>query len=221
MKFDPSSARQLYLQMETDELVRIAFLEEAYVDDAKLLAKEELALRGFDEHDTQEIDRVRLETQQQRIDLEELQLRGLETEEGISSWRQTARLWVAPYRVGLTLLALGLAGLFALNSVFSWGVFEIGRRRSEGIGLLVMLVWVRFIAPTRKGLRDRRNSLDANRKGESARHVLQRTVTQILVHAAIRGSEAGKLPVTTGRKVHEALICRSSGFWATSSQSGC
>jgi len=104
---------------------------------------------------------------QQRIKLEELQLRGLETEQGIPSWRQTVRLWAAPYRVGLTSLALGLVGLFSLNSVFSWGVFEIGGRRSEGMGVLVMLIWLAFIAPTRKVFRDRRNSLDASRKGES------------------------------------------------------
>jgi hypothetical protein len=168
MKFDPSSARQLFAQKETDELVRIAFLEEAFIDDAKSLAKEELALRGFDEGDTREIDRVRLETEQQRIKLEELQLRGLETEEGIPSWRQTVRLWAAPYRVGLTSLALGLAAFFSLNSVFSWGVFEIGGRRSGGIGLLVMLIWLLFLAPTRKEFIDRRKSLDASRKGESA-----------------------------------------------------
>jgi hypothetical protein len=168
MKFDPSSARPLFAQKETDELVRIAFLEEAYIDDAKSLAKEELALRGFDEGDTHEIERVRLETEQQQIKLEELQLGGLETEEGIPSWRQTVRLWAAPYRIGLTSLALGLVVFFLLNSVFSWGVFEIGGRRPQGIGLLVMLIWLFFIAPTRKEFRDRRNSLDASRKGESA-----------------------------------------------------
>ena len=166
MKFDASSARQLFARKETDELVRIAFLEEAYVDDAKSLAKEELALRGFDAGNTDEIDRVRLETEQQRIKLEELQLRGLETEKGIPSWRQAVRLRAAPHRVGLTSLALGLAGFFSLNSVFSWGVFEIGGRRSAGIGVLVMLIWLAFIAPTRKEFRDRRNSLDAGRKGE-------------------------------------------------------
>jgi hypothetical protein len=168
MKFDPSSARPLYAQKETDELVRIAFLEEAYTDDAKSLAKEELALRGFDEGNTHEIERVRLETEQQRIKLEELQLGGLETEEGIPSWRQTVRLWAAPYRVWLTSLALGLGAFFLLNSVFNWGVFEIGGRRSKGMGLLVMLIWLFFIAPTRKEFRDRRNSLDASRKRESA-----------------------------------------------------
>lgn len=167
MKFDTSSARQLFAQKETDELVRIAFLDEAYIDDAKSLAKEELALRGFDEGDTHEIDRVRLETEQQRIELEELQLRGLETEEGIPSWRQTVRLRAAPYRVGLSWLALGLAAFFWLNSFYSWGVFEIGGRRSEGIGLLVMLIWLLIIAPTRKEFIDRRKSLDASRKGES------------------------------------------------------
>ncbi|HEX3950071.1 MAG TPA: hypothetical protein VHW95_09500 [Steroidobacteraceae bacterium] len=167
MKFDASSAKQLFAQKETDELVRIAFLEEAYVDDAKSLAKEELALRSFDAGNTHEIDRVRLETEQQRIKLEELQLRGLEAEEAIPSWRQTVRRWAAPYRVGLTSLALVLAGFFWLNSVFSWGVFAIGGRRSGGIGVLVMLTWFAFIAPTRREFRDRRNSLDASRKGES------------------------------------------------------
>jgi hypothetical protein len=168
MKFDPSSARPLFAQKETDELVRIAFLEEAYTDDAKSLAKEELALRGFDEGDTNEIERVRLETEQERIKLEELQLAGLETEERIPSWRQTVRLWAAPYRIGLTSLALALAAFFLLNSFFSWGAFGIGGRRSQGIGLLVMLIWFSFIAPTRKEFKDRRNSLDASRKGESA-----------------------------------------------------
>ena len=168
MKFDASSARQLFAQKETDELVRIAFLEEAYIDDAKSLAKEELALRGFDEGDTHEIDRVRLETEQQRIELEELQLRGLETEEGIPSWRQTVRLRAAPYRVGLSWLALGLAAFFSLNSFYSWGVFEMAGRRSQGIGLLVMLIWFLFVAPTRKEFIDRRKSLDASRKEESA-----------------------------------------------------
>jgi hypothetical protein len=134
----------------------------------KSLAKEELALRGFDEGDRDEIERVRLETEQQRIKLEELQLGGLESEEGIPSWRQTVRLWAAPYRIGLTSLALGLVAFFLLNSVFSWGVFDIAGRRSREIGLLVMLIWLFFIARTRKEFRDRRNSLDDSRKVKSA-----------------------------------------------------
>jgi hypothetical protein len=47
MHFDPKSAKETYSELPTDELVRIAFLDNGYVLEAKKLAEDELARRKF------------------------------------------------------------------------------------------------------------------------------------------------------------------------------
>ena len=45
MKFDRQSAVPIFARKESDELIQIAFLEESYVEEAKELARQELAKR--------------------------------------------------------------------------------------------------------------------------------------------------------------------------------
>lgn len=166
MQFDPTSAKHVYAEKESDELIRIAFLEDAYVEGAKALAKEELAKRGFNSVGREEIERVRHEIELRRQAQEELQMQGLETEEEIPSWRQSVRLRIAPYRVVLSFVAIGLSGLFWLNSILGWGILGVGERQSRGIALLPVLLWLVFVAPTRREFRE--HSADAERSRKAA-----------------------------------------------------
>jgi hypothetical protein len=162
MQFDPESAKFLYAQMESDELVRIAFLEVEYVDEARKLAKAELAQRGLGEVDDSTISRVRAELERQRTDELDGQLRGLESEDEIPSWRQSIRSKLAPHRDVLSWLAIALAVLFFLNSVFDWGVFALDGRKSKAIALAVLFLWVVFIAPTRREFKERLHARNEN-----------------------------------------------------------
>jgi hypothetical protein len=59
MEFDPQVAASRYAEMETDELVNIAFLDPNYLAEAKLLAKSELSRRGTTRIDDQFLNGVR------------------------------------------------------------------------------------------------------------------------------------------------------------------
>ncbi len=163
MNFDPEYAKILYAQKETDELVRIAFLEGEYLEEAKRLANDELVLRGQSVVGTNTIERVRAEMERQQVEKLEEQLQGLESEEDMPSWRRAIRSWLAPHRDILSWLAFALAALCFLNSTLDWGLFALGGRKSEGIALLVLLLWLVFVAPSRREFKERLYAKNANR----------------------------------------------------------
>jgi len=164
MKFDSESARPIYAKKESDELVCIAFLDEDFVEEAKKLAKEELARRGLGKMSHDMIERVRTEVAQQRIANIEGRLQGFEIEEEMPSWRQAIRLRLAPYRSLLSLLAITLAGLIELDSTFNWGLLRIDGRRSDRIALLVMVICFVFVFPSRKEFMAKHYTKEGKRK---------------------------------------------------------
>lgn len=164
MQFDPTAAKYAYAEKETDDLIRIAYSEEEYVDQAKQLARDELARRGFGRIDSEDIDRVRHTIEIWRREDQERDLRGLETDEEIPAWRQKIRSRLAPLRTALSVLALGVFCFFLINSLLGWNVFELGDRKSRAVALLVFLLWLVFVAPTRQEFRDRLNAAAIARK---------------------------------------------------------
>ena len=164
MHFDPESAADLYAQKDDDELVRIAFLEETYLEEAKELAKNELAQRGFRAIDQRTIERVRGDMEQQRLAKIDAEVQGLESEELIPSWRQAIRLNLAPHRNGLSGLAIALIAALMLNSTFGWSVLGMDSRNSQALAVLIALIWFVFIAPTRAEFKEKFYSKDGRRK---------------------------------------------------------
>jgi hypothetical protein len=163
MKFDPESAKAAYAQKESDELVRIAFLEGEYLEEAKRLAKGELARRGQSQVDSETVERVRADIERQRTEKLDAQLQGLESEDEIPSWRQAIRSWLAPHRDILSWLAFVLAALCVLNSALDWGMFALDARKSKGIASLLLLIWLVFLAPSRREFKKRLYAKNADR----------------------------------------------------------
>jgi hypothetical protein len=160
MKFDPQSAVPIFARKESDELIQIAFLEESYVEDAKELARQELARRGLAEISTERIERVRTDVEARKAEAEEHNLRSLEIDEEIPSWRRVARARVAPYRQILSFAALASMAVSWLNSIFEWELLNLNSGRSRALALLIALVWLFFVAPTRSELLRRRKPND-------------------------------------------------------------
>jgi hypothetical protein len=150
MKFDPDSARPLFASKDQDELIRIAFLEDTFLDEAKNLAKQELARRGLSGMSSEMIERVRVDFEAQKVAKVERDLQGLEIEEGIPIWRKAVRARIAPYRQPITFAALMMMALFLLNSLCHWEFMSLNERQSNGVGVFVGLLWLFFVAPTRK-----------------------------------------------------------------------
>ena len=164
VQFDAESAKRLYAVKDTDELVRIEYLGETYVPEAKKLAKDTLASRGIRTVDSQMLDRVRVDWEQQReAELDE-QLRSFEVEAQIPSWRQTIRGRLAPYRDVLSIGMIAVIGFGFLSSIFDWSLFSFEGRDFQGFGLVFGLFWLIFVAPTRGELR---RKLDSRRGREN------------------------------------------------------
>jgi hypothetical protein len=154
MQFDSKAAKQAYKELSTDELVRIAFLENSYVPEAKKLAADELARRNFRvEQGT--IERIRAQLEQHRADMLDRELSGFEVEEDMPSWRQRARRRLAPYRNPLSFLVVCIAAGALLNSALDWGLLGLDWRTSRAVGILVMLIWLVFLMPSRAEVEQR------------------------------------------------------------------
>jgi hypothetical protein len=161
MKFDPQSAAPIFARKESDELIRIAFLEESYVEEAKELARRELARRGLSEISKEGIERVKTDVNARKAAAEEHNLRSLELDEAIPSWRRVARARVAPYRQILSLAALASLAVFGLSSMFEWELLNLNSRHSRAFALLIALAYMFFVAPTRSEFRKRGGPNDA------------------------------------------------------------
>ena len=160
MKFDPTSARAQFAEKDTDDLIRIAFLEPSYVTEAVDVAKEELARRGLSRVGSRDIERVRGALEAQRIAKEDDDLRSLEIDEAIPGWRRAVRSRLAPHRRPLSLLALAFMGLLWLNSIFDWGFLNLHGRRSEALAALIGSVWFVFVMPSQREFREMRKTRD-------------------------------------------------------------
>ena len=164
MQFDPETATNLFAQMDDDELIRIAFLEDTYLEEAKDLAKKELAERGLGEISQSTIEKVRSSMSTQRHAEMDVELEGFEPEEGIPSWRRAIQVWLAPYRTALIVLTLVIMATFGLNWAFEWGLLGIGRRKSLALSIAIGLFSYLFIFPTREEAKDKLYTRDGRRK---------------------------------------------------------
>jgi hypothetical protein len=156
MKFDPKSSESVFSEKDDDELIRIAYVEETYVSEAKELAKSLLAKRGRPDVNDADIERVRKNLEAQANALEEHSLRSVEAEGEIPQWRKAIREKVHPYRISIRVVALLLMILFWLNSWFEWKLINVSSRRSQTIALVIGLVWLLFAGPTREELMEQR-----------------------------------------------------------------
>jgi hypothetical protein len=66
------------------------------------------------------------------------------------AWRRSARAAIAPHRRKVSLLTVVLMALAVLNSLFDWGFLNLHGRKSEGVALIIGLVWFVFVSPTRR-----------------------------------------------------------------------
>ena len=153
MQFDSQSAINAFAQKDTQELIRIAFLEDTYVDDAKNVAKDELARRGVTSVTSEELECVRQEIEARKIAKEENDLRSIEMDQHLPSWRRTAKAWATPYRVPITISAVIGIALFGLNSYFEWGLLNLDRNNSKAVALVIGIVWFILLSPTREEFR--------------------------------------------------------------------
>jgi hypothetical protein len=141
LAFDPVAAAQTYAAMETEELVRIAYLEPDYVPEAKALALRELDKRGVPEDRKNLIRQVRGELRDRARALE----------------RQSAKNFhqgqVLQFRIaaGSLIGALWVAALFMPSMLKEWNVSV------DGAGFFFLGVWViaviDAIRKLRRGLR--------------------------------------------------------------------
>jgi hypothetical protein len=152
MQFDPKSAAASFSEKDTDELVRIAFLEQDFTQEARELASAELANRGL-KITVQDIERVRLRLKEQKREVLEYTLRHLETDATMPAWRRRVRARMAPHRQVLSMVMLALMALAWLNELLEWGFMNLSGRKSEGVALLVGLLWFVFVAPSRDDYR--------------------------------------------------------------------
>jgi hypothetical protein len=164
MKFDPQSAEPIFARKDSDELIQIAFLEETYVEEARELARQELAKRGQLDISSETIERVRTDVEAQKAAAEEHNLRSLEIEEEIPAWRRVVRASIAPYRQTISFAAVALMAVFWLNPIFHWGLLKLDGRQSRSLALLIGLIWLVFVAPTRREFRNIRRSNDAGNR---------------------------------------------------------
>jgi len=159
MQFDPKAAKEAYSELPTDELVRIAFLDNRYVAEAKKLAEDELGRRKFPV-DQRTLEQVRTRVERQRDETMERDLSSFETEDEMPSWRRSVHRRLAPYRTPLILLLLGASGLVKLDSIREWGLLGLEGRKSNGLVMLMLLIGFVFLMPSREEAKDqiRRNA---------------------------------------------------------------
>jgi hypothetical protein len=149
MQFDPKSAAPLYAQTDTDDLIQIAFLDQDCVEEAKELAKAELANRGFTAT-AKDIARAHLRMEEKKRETQEATLRSFESDDEMPGWRQKVRASLAPYRRALAGTILVLLALAGLNALLGWGFLNLDARKSVGVALLVGLLFHIFVVPSRE-----------------------------------------------------------------------
>ena len=132
-----------------DELIRIAFLEQDYTEQAKALARTVLAKRGL-KITAPDIEQVRLRMEEEKRGILEHSLRHLESEDAMPNWRRSLRARIAPYRKLLSLVALVLMMLAWLNGIFDWGLMNLRGRKSEAVALFFGSLLMLFITPSRE-----------------------------------------------------------------------
>jgi hypothetical protein len=150
MQFDSETAQALYAGKDSDELIRIAFLESDFIEEAKALARLELARRGMVRVASSEIERVRAAVEQETRAKADEVLSMLESEDDMSPER---RLWLgilAPYRKVLQAIALLIMAFFGLNALFDWGLFGLSSKQSASIATLIALFVGILFRPTRQ-----------------------------------------------------------------------
>jgi hypothetical protein len=143
MQFDPKAAKDIYSELPTDELVRIALFDSHYVAEAKKLAEEELARRKF-HVEQRTLEQVRARLERRRAESLERELASLEAEDDMPSWRRFAHRRLARYRTPLTLLVLAACAFIKL------GLLGLDGRKSTAVVTLLLLAWLLLLLPSRE-----------------------------------------------------------------------
>jgi hypothetical protein len=158
MQFDPDRAASHYAEMATDDLVRIAFIDAGYLDEAKDLARAELSRRGVGpvtESDVARVERVFEERQIARLENDSA---GLEKIESFNSSFATV-VFIASSWVLLPIIPHADFDLWVVAFLLGWGVFTLtavaDARKGETekliygvlvpLGLLLISLMVRFV----------------------------------------------------------------------------
>lgn len=136
--FDPVTAAQTYAEMETEELVRIAYLEPNYVPEAKALAMRELDKRGVSEDREGLIRQVRDENKERAEALE------LHRYEKAARWED----------LELRLLGGMLIGSLWLGALLAPSIYEDWSRSGSAAGFVLLAGWaIAVVYAVRKLLR--------------------------------------------------------------------
>jgi hypothetical protein len=144
LAFDPVAAAQTYASMDTEELVRIAYLEPDYVAEAKALALRELDKRGVPANPKKLIRQVRDEIRDNAGAAHRL------TAANIEQGRRLELRFVA----GMLILVLWLAALFAPI------VIKEARNSTDGAVFLLLGGWaIAVVVAVRKAWRGKRRQL--------------------------------------------------------------
>jgi hypothetical protein len=141
LAFDPGAAAQTYADMDTEELVRIAYLEPDYVSEAKALALRELDKRGVPRDRKKLIRQVRDEIRDRARASESSNAKNLEQ-------FQALKFRIA---AGSLIGGLWVAALFAPT------VLKDLNKSSDGAGVVLLGVWaiavVDAVRKARRGVR--------------------------------------------------------------------
>lgn len=144
LTFDPVAAAKAYAGMDTEELVRIAYLEPDYVPEAKALALRELDNRGIPGNRKNLIRQVRDE------------IRGRDRASERRSAKNFEQLQTLKFRIAAGSLICGLwfIALFAPAMIEEWS------KTADGAGFFLLGVWaIAAIDAVRKARRGTRRQL--------------------------------------------------------------
>jgi hypothetical protein len=138
--FDPTEAAQAYADLETDELVRIAYLEPNYLPEAKAIAMRELSGRGVPENPSQLIEHVRLDCENRRHAEEMLTYHNMARMDRVKGQLHSVALigatWIAALILPTTLTDWQTFSndwkALALASVWVFFAIDAIRRKSRG-----------------------------------------------------------------------------------------
>ena len=142
--FDPASAAKDYAAMETEELVRIAYLEPDYVPEAKASAVRELDRRGVPYDRKSLIREVRAEIEDRAIAAQRQSSRNMEQAQRVQ----------ARFAFGVLILGLWCFALIVPIKQTNW------RQSPDAVGWLLLLAWaVAVVDAVRKARRGMRRQL--------------------------------------------------------------
>lgn len=144
LAFDPVAAAKTYAGMDTEELIRIAYLEPDYVPEAKALALRELDNRGIPGNRKNLIRQVRDEIRGRDRASERLSAKNFEQ-------LQTLKFRIA---AGSLICGLWLVALFAPAMVREWS------KTADGASFFLLGVWaIAVVDAVRKARRGARHQL--------------------------------------------------------------